>query len=92
MDAARPTAKIRVIRHCQVTAAEFKAAGFQPSLYYDSAHARALNYDLIISGVDRPWPRAVLHTIASTDLVPVIDGRQVRRLGCRTRSCGSTVD
>lgn len=77
LDAALGRAKVDVAERLMTSAAT--AENFTPVKHETSVSdpvglRSALDYDVIFSCVDRPWPRAVLNLIAYSDLVPVIDG------------------
>ena len=56
------------------TAEEFKIEVSDLSICESRGMQLALDHDLIFSCVDRPWPRAVLNSLAYSDFIPVIDG------------------
>jgi hypothetical protein len=77
LDAAMGRAKVAVAARLMASAAtadSFKPVGHEVSVSDPAGLQPALDYDVIFSCVDRPWPRAVLNLTAYADLIPVIDG------------------
>lgn len=77
LDAALGRSKVDVASRLMKAAATARAIDIlrhEVSLTDPEGVSIALDYDVIFSCVDRPWPRAVLNGIAYADLIPVIDG------------------
>lgn len=77
LDAALGRPKIDIARRIlgeSATAACQRHDLFDDSVCEPRGMSRALDFDVIFSCVDRPWPRHVLNTIAYADLIPVVDG------------------
>lgn len=77
LDAGLYRAKVDVARRLLAQASTAQCPeirAFDLSVCEPAGHDIALDYDIIFSCVDRPWPRAVLNMIAYADLIPVIDG------------------
>jgi hypothetical protein len=77
LDAALGRSKVDVaarLMRSAATAESFEVHHHEVSITDPVGLSAALDYDVIFSCVDRPWPRAVLNALAYTDLIPVIDG------------------
>lgn len=77
LDAALGRSKVNVaarLMRSAATAEKFEVRRHEVSICDPEGLSIALDYDVIFSCVDRPWPRAVLNALAYTDLIPVIDG------------------
>lgn len=65
--AARLMARAATAEHAEIAVHDL-------SICEPAGLAAALDYDIVISCVDRPWARGVLNTLAFADLVPMLDG------------------
>jgi hypothetical protein len=77
LDAAIGRAKVDVavrLMNSAATAERFGPIRHESNITDPDGMRIALDYDVIISCVDRPWPRAVMNLLAYSDLIPVIDG------------------
>jgi molybdopterin/thiamine biosynthesis adenylyltransferase len=76
-DARRGRKKVLVARRLlrsASTASPFTVEAIDDSVCTPHGLLAALDFDVVFSCVDRPWPRAILNTLAYSDLIPVIDG------------------
>jgi molybdopterin/thiamine biosynthesis adenylyltransferase len=77
LDAALRRPKTDVVRRLLEDASTARRPDhefFELSVCEPEGMRRVLDYDVVFSCVDRPWPRHVLNTVAFADLIPVIDG------------------
>lgn len=76
-DARRRRRKVDVaarLARRAATAPQFRVVTHHTNACTPDGLAAVLDYDIIFSCVDRPWPRALLNSVAYSDLIPVIEG------------------
>lgn len=76
LDARRRRLKVDVaarLARSAATARSFKVNTHCETVTSAEGLRVALDYDVVFSCVDRPWPRALMNAIAYADLIPVID-------------------
>lgn len=75
IDVGEPKAAVAAANFRQAaTATNIDLRVFENSLLDPEGLAAALDCDVLISCVDRPWPRFVINSIAYAQLIPAIDG------------------
>jgi molybdopterin-synthase adenylyltransferase len=82
-DVKKKLSKVEIARRmveASHTSTDFFATDISEALQSKTGLANALNCDVIMCCVDRPWPRHILNVLAYAHLIPVVDGGILARV------------